>query len=51
MQSGPILGAVTVVPGVVMVGEGPWIIGVNAVSGNSIFRFNDTNSSSFSMGL
>ena len=50
MQSGPVLGAVTVVPGVVMIGEGPWIIGMNAISGNSIFRFNDANSGSFFYG-
>lgn len=46
MQSGPVLGAVTVVPGVVMVGEGPWIVGVDALSGNTIFRFNDSNGNS-----
>lgn len=46
MRSGPVLGAVTAVPGVVVVGEGTYVIVVDAVSSQTLFRFDDTNSGS-----
>lgn len=50
MMSGPVLGAVSAVPGVVVIGEGPWIIVMNATTGVTLFRYNDTNSSSSFLG-
>lgn len=47
MQSGPVTGAATAVPGVVMVGQGNWIIVMNATTGQTIFRFLDTSGQSF----
>jgi outer membrane protein assembly factor BamB len=46
MFAGPVLGAVTAVNGVVVVGEGPFIIVVNASTSATIFRYDDTNSGS-----
>jgi polyvinyl alcohol dehydrogenase (cytochrome) len=43
MFGGPVLGAVTAVPGVIVVGQGAYIIVINAVTGNTIFRFLDTS--------
>ena len=41
MSSGPVLAAVTVIPGVVFVNQGSWVMGLNAVTGATIFRYND----------
>ena len=46
MLDGPVLGAVTAVAGVVVVGQGTYIMAVDAVTGNTLFRFQDTNSNS-----
>jgi polyvinyl alcohol dehydrogenase (cytochrome) len=46
MFAGPVLGAVTAVNGVVVVGEGTYVIVVNASTSATIFRFNDTTSGS-----
>ena len=46
MTGGPILGAVTVVPGVVAITEGTYLIVVDAKTSATLFRFNDTGSGS-----
>ncbi len=46
MAAGPVLGAVTAVPGVVVVGEGSFVIVVDAVTSQTLFRYHDTNSGS-----
>lgn len=46
MTGGPILGAVTVVPGVVAITEGTYLIVVNAKTSATLFRYHDTNSNS-----
>lgn len=46
MNDGPVLGAVSAVPGVVVVGEGPDIVLVAANTGNTLFTYSDTNSGS-----
>ncbi len=46
MNSGPILGAVTVVPGVVAITEGTYLLVVDASTSKTLFRYQDTNSSS-----
>ncbi len=50
MRAGPVLGAVTAVPGVVVVGEGNFVIIVNAVTNQTLFRFQDTHSGSAFFG-
>lgn len=47
MGAGPVLGASTAVPGLVVVGQGSWIIMVNATTGQTVFRFHDTSGSPF----
>lgn len=47
MGAGPVLGAVTAVPGVVTVGEGNFILAINAASGQTIFRYQETDGSPF----
>ncbi|MEO7002617.1 MAG: PQQ-binding-like beta-propeller repeat protein [Ktedonobacterales bacterium] len=47
MQSGPVLGAVTVVPGVVATGQGNAIIVMSASTGATIFRFFDPANAPF----
>jgi hypothetical protein len=46
MFAGPVLGAVTAANGVVVVGEGTYVIVVDASSSATLFRYNDTNSGS-----
>ena len=46
MTGGPILGAVTVVPGVVAITEGTYLIVVDAKTSNTLFRYDDTGSGS-----
>jgi polyvinyl alcohol dehydrogenase (cytochrome) len=50
MRAGPVLGAVTAVPGVVVVGEGTYVIVVDAVTSQTLFRYNDTNTGSIFFG-
>ena len=46
MAPGPVLGAVTLVPGVAVVGEGNTFVAVAASDGHTLFTFTDTNSNS-----
>ena len=46
MSDGPVLGAVSAVPGVVVAGEGTSVIVIDAATGKTLFRFQDTNSNS-----
>lgn len=46
MTSGPILGAVSVVPGIVAITEGRYLIVVNATTSATLFRYQDTNNNS-----
>jgi polyvinyl alcohol dehydrogenase (cytochrome) len=46
MQQGPVLGAVTMVPGVAVVGEGNTFVAVAASDGHTLFTFTDTNTNS-----
>lgn len=50
MKAGPVLGAVTAVPGVVVVGEGSFVIVVNAKTNQTLFRFQDTKGGSAFFG-
>ena len=50
MKDGPVLPAVTVVPGVAMVVEGPYLVLVTAASGKPIFRSSDSNSTAHFYG-
>jgi len=50
MSGGPILGAVSVVPGVVAITEGTYLIVVNATTSATLFRYNDTGSGSLFYG-
>ncbi len=50
MMAGPVLGAVTAVPGVVVVGEGTFVIVVDAVTNQTLFRFHDINRGSIFFG-
>lgn len=47
MGSGPVLAASTGVPGLVVVGEGPYIIMVNSTTGQTVFRFLDSSGAPF----
>jgi polyvinyl alcohol dehydrogenase (cytochrome) len=46
MKSGRVIGAITAVPGLVILGQGTYLMVLNATSGQTLFRFQDTNSSS-----
>src|SRR6266536_3474357 len=46
MKSGSVVGAITAVPGLVILGQGTYLMVLNATSGQTLFRFQDTNSSS-----
>jgi len=50
MKAGPVLGAVTAVPGVVVIGEGSFVIVIDAKSNQTLFRFQDTNKGSTFFG-
>ena len=50
MTQGPVLGAVTMVPGVAFVGEGNTMVAVAASDGHTLFSFTDTNSHSHFYG-
>lgn len=46
MKSGSVTGAVIAVPGLVVLGQGTYMMVLDATSGNTLFRYNDTNSGS-----
>lgn len=46
LQGGPVLGAVTAVPGVIFLGAGTYFMAVGASSGNTLFSYQDTNAGS-----
>jgi hypothetical protein len=46
LQGGPVIGAVTAVPGVVFLGQGPYFVGFDASAGNTLFSYQDTNAGS-----
>jgi polyvinyl alcohol dehydrogenase (cytochrome) len=50
MQSGPVLGAVTAVPGVVAAAEANWLIVMAASNGPTLFRFAVADGNSFFSG-
>lgn len=50
MLAGPILGAVSAVPGVIVVGEGNFVIVVDAVTSATLFRYQDPNANSVFWG-
>ncbi|HLX40521.1 MAG TPA: PQQ-binding-like beta-propeller repeat protein, partial [Ktedonobacteraceae bacterium] len=50
MTGGPILGAVSAVPGVVAITEGTYLIVVNATTSATLFRYQDTGSGSLFYG-
>ncbi|MHB8600544.1 MAG: outer membrane protein assembly factor BamB family protein [Ktedonobacteraceae bacterium] len=50
MTGGPILGAVSVVPGVVAITEGTYLIVVDAKTSATLFRYHDTGSGSLFYG-
>jgi outer membrane protein assembly factor BamB len=46
MKSGEVTGAVIAVPGLVILGQGTYLMILAATSGSTLFRYNDTNSGS-----
>ena len=46
MKASPVTGAVIAVPGLVILGQGTYLMVLDATSGNTLFRYNDTNSGS-----
>jgi outer membrane protein assembly factor BamB len=50
LTSGPVLGPVTAVPGVLVVGEGTYVVVLADASGTTLYRFEDTNTDSFFYG-
>jgi hypothetical protein len=46
LQGGPVIGAVTAVPGVLFLGAGTYFMGFSTSSGNTLFSYQDTNSGS-----
>jgi polyvinyl alcohol dehydrogenase (cytochrome) len=46
MKSGSVTGAVIAIPGLVVLGQGTYLMVLNATSGQTLFRFNDTLSGS-----
>ncbi len=49
-NDGPVLGPVAGVPGVLVVGEGAYVVVLAAASGTTLYRFQDTTSGSFFYG-
>jgi outer membrane protein assembly factor BamB len=43
LQGGPVIGAVTAVPGVVFLGQGTYFMAFDASTGNTLLRYQDTN--------
>lgn len=50
MQDGPVLGAIALANGVVAVSQGRYLMVLNAATGSTLFRFEDTNSGSTFFG-
>jgi hypothetical protein len=50
LMSGPVLGALTYVNGVVIATQGSWINALDASNGNTIFRYQDTTSGAYYYG-
>ena len=50
MNDGPVVGAVTEVPGVVVVGEGNKFVLVATSDGHTLFSYTDTNNGSYFYG-
>lgn len=50
LSSGPVLGAVTEVPGVLAVGQGTYLMVIAASTGQTLFRYQDTKSGSLFYG-
>ena len=50
LTSGPVLGSVTAIPGVVFVNQGQYVMGLNAATGATIFRYFDNTSGAFFYG-
>jgi len=50
MTSGPVLGAVTIVPGVAVVGNGSSLVVVNTVTGATLFSYHNTNNGAVFFG-
>ncbi len=50
MQDGPVLGAIAIANGVVAASQGRYLMVLNASSGSTLFRFEDTNSGSLFYG-
>jgi len=46
LQGGPVLGAITAVPGVVFLGQGTYFMALDAGTGNTLFSYQDSNSAS-----
>lgn len=46
LQGGPVIAAVTAVPGAVFLGQGPYFMGFDASTGNTLFSYQDTNAGS-----
>ena len=44
LQGGPVVGAITAVPGVVFLGEGAYFMAFNSSTGNNLLNYQDTNS-------
>lgn len=49
-NDGPVLAPVAGVPGVLVVGQGPYVVVLAAASGTTLYRFEDTNSGSLFYG-
>ncbi len=43
LNAGPVMGAVTAIPGVVVVTQGPWVNAVSATTGASLFSWEEPN--------
>jgi polyvinyl alcohol dehydrogenase (cytochrome) len=46
LQGGPVLGAISAVPGVVFLGQGTYFMALDAGTGNTLFSYQDSNSGS-----
>ena len=46
LQGGPVVGAITAVPGVLFLGEGTYFLALSTSTGSTLFSYQDTNSGS-----
>lgn len=46
LHGGPVIGAVTAVPGVIFLGQGTYFMGFDTSAGNTLFSYQDTNTNS-----